>query len=308
MTPLRPEIVEYVQKKQGNPRPGEIPVDEFRAAALPDPEVQGPKELVHSIEDIFIPGPTAYLPVRIYRPSSASNLPALIYFHGGGWVLSSVDHYDVAMRSLANKIGCVVIAVNYQKAPEHRFPIPFNDCYATYEWVFDNAENLGLDTSKIGIGGDSAGGNLAAAVALCARDAEAPEIAFQLLVYPCTDYQYNTESGDLYAEGFGLDRDVMEYFVVEYVNREDRNHPYAFPAHATSFEGVAPAIVCTAEYDILRDDGASYVEKLAAARVPVNYLHFDDLNHGSWLYGGLGDFTESMHRDVAAAVKQQLGL
>ena len=310
MTPLRPEIVTYLENKAalGMPGPGDAPVDLLRANSMPDPHQVGPAEEVYSVENIFIAGETSYIPVRIYRPSNQKNLPALIYFHGGGWVLSTVDNYDSSLRSLANKTGCVIIAPTYQKAPEHRFPIPFNDCYATLDWAMSNAEELGIDVTRIGVGGDSAGGNLAAAVALCARDSEAPALAFQLLIVPCTDYQFNTESGDTYAEGYGLTKRGMEYFVTEYVDAGDRHHPYAFPMHATNHSDLAPAIVITCEYDVLRDDGATYVERLAQDGTQVNYIHYDDAHHGTFNCAGITDLTTQMHLDIAGAIKQLLEL
>ena len=211
MTAMRPEIQELIRKRAelGAPGPGDAPVEELRRNGLPDLATTGPGEEVGSVLDTFIPGPTAYIPVRIITPINKTNSSAMVFFHGGGWVLSSVDHYDPVIRSLANKTGSIVIAPNYQKAPEHKFPIPFDDCYATLEWVIANAEKLGIDPTKVGVAGDSAGGNLAAAVALKNRDEGKNQIAYQVLVYPCCDDQFDTESGNKYAEGFGLTKRGM---------------------------------------------------------------------------------------------------
>ena len=305
MTAMRPEIQELIRKRAelGAPGPGDAPVEELRRNGLPDLATTGPGEEVGSVLDTFIPGPTAYIPVRIITPINKTNSSAMVFFHGGGWVLSSVDHYDPVIRSLANKTGSIVIAPNYQKAPEHKFPIPFDDCYATLEWVIANAEKLGIDPRKVGVAGDSAGGNLAAAVALKNRDEGKNQIAYQVLVYPCCDDQFDTESGNKYAEGFGLTKRGMEWFVGEYVTKADRHNPYAFPIHAKSLEGVAPALVITSEYDVLRDDGTNYAVKLRGDGVSVQHIHYEDTHHGALMIAGISDITDEMHNEIAKTIR-----
>ena len=305
MTAMRPEIQELIRKRAelGAPGPGDAPVEELRRNGLPDLATTGPGEEVGSILDTFIPGPTAYIPLRIITPINKTNSSAMVFFHGGGWVLSSVDHYDPVIRSLANKTGSIVIAPNYQKAPEHKFPIPFDDCYATLEWVIANAEKLGIDPTKVGVAGDSAGGNLAAAVALKNRDEGKNQIAYQVLVYPCCDDQFDTESGNKYAEGFGLTKRGMEWFVGEYVTKADRHNPYAFPIHAKSLEGVAPALVITSEYDVLRDDGTNYAVKLRGDGVSVQHIHYEDTHHGALMIAGISDITDEMHNEIAKTIR-----
>ncbi len=305
MTAMRPEIQELIRKRAelGAPGPGDAPVEELRRNGLPDLATTGPGEEVGSVLDTFIPGPTAYIPVRIITPINKTNSSAMVFFHGGGWVLSSVDHYDPVIRSLANKTGSIVIAPNYQKAPEHKFPIPFDDCYATLEWVIANAEKLGIDPRKVGVAGDSAGGNLAAAVALKNRAEGKNQIAYQVLVYPCCDDQFDTESGNKYAEGFGLTKRGMEWFVGEYVTKADRHNPYAFPIHAKSLEGVAPALVITSEYDVLRDDGTNYAVKLREDGVSVQHIHYEDTHHGALMIAGISDITDEMHNEIAKTIR-----
>jgi acetyl esterase len=305
MTALRPEIQELLRKKAelGLPGPGDAPVDELRRNGLPDIQATGPGEEVGLVQDIFIPGPTAYIPVRIVNPLVKTNSSAMVFFHGGGWVLSSVDHYNPVLQSLANKTGAVVIAPNYQKAPEHKFPIPFDDCYATLEWVFSHADELGIDPRKVGVAGDSAGGNLSAAVALKNRDEGSYPLSYQILVYPCCDDQFDTESGNKYAEGFGLTKRGMEYFVSEYVTQANRHNPLAFPIHAKTLAGVAPALVITSEYDVLRDDGTHYAVKLREDGVSVQHIHYEDAHHGALMIAGISDITDAMHLEIAAKIK-----
>ena len=305
MTALRPEIQELLRKKAelGLPGPGEAPAEVLRRNGLPDYATTGPGENVASVQDIFIPGPTAYIPVRIVTPVNKTSDSAMVFFHGGGWVLSNVDNYDVVLRSLANRTGAIVIAPNYQKAPEHKFPIPFDDCYETVKWAIAHAEKLGIDPRKVGVAGDSAGGNLSAAVALKNRDDGSYPLAYQILVYPCCDDSFETDSGNTYAEGFGLTKRGMEYFVAEYVTTADRHNPYAFPMHAKTLEGVAPAVVITSEYDVLRDDGAKYAAKLRGDNVSVQHIHYDDAHHGAFMIAGISDITNAMHDEIASVIK-----
>jgi acetyl esterase len=192
---LAPEIIQQLadQKAAGLPQVWEAPIPIIRDLTQGRVAFAGTPEPIHAVINRFIPGPTADLPIRIYRPNNDQSAPALVFFHGGGWVLNFLDIYDAALHRLANQSGSVIISVNYQKAPEHPFPTPFDDCYATLLWVKSHAQELGIDPNRVGVGGDSAGGNLAAAVAIKARD-EAVSLRFQLLVYPCVDRDFTTKS------------------------------------------------------------------------------------------------------------------
>ncbi|MEY3318247.1 MAG: hypothetical protein RL540_619 [Actinomycetota bacterium] len=280
---LLPEFAEYLQlrAKMNIPLPWETSIQEFRKMTLPNPKFIGIPEDIHSVEHRVISGPTSYLPIRIYRPNTKSNLPAMVYFHGGGWVIGNMDGFEPTVRSLANKGEIIIIQVQYQKAPERPFPIPFDDCYRTLEWIVENAEILGIDKSKIGVGGDSAGGNLAAAVALKARDTDLVKLAFQMLIYPCTGNDGTLPSASKYAEGFGLTSKMMRWYEEQYSQSElNRTHPYAFPAYSESLDGVAPAVVATAEYDTLADDGKLYAQKLELDGVKVIFKEFMGAIHG----------------------------
>ena len=251
---LKPEIVKYLADRAALNLPllWEAPVSTHRANSQLNIALTQPLTPIHSVEHKTIPGPTSDLPIRIYRPSDEQNLPALIYFHGGGWVLNFLDIYEPALRKVANLGKFVIIAVQYQKAPEHPFPTPFNDCYATLEWVVKNANNLGIDPTSSGVGGDSAGGNLASAVALKARDAKLIDLVFQLLIYPCNDNQMAYQSASDNAEGYGLTTKSMLWFWEQYLqDKQDHTNPYAVPAIASSLSKVAPAIVLASQYDPL---------------------------------------------------------
>ena len=254
--PLAPEIKAFLEAAAaaGLPQVWEAPIEVIRRNTQSRPALAGTPEPLFEVSNRFIPGPTADLPIRIYRPSKFTER-TIVYFHGGGWVLNFLDIYDASLSRLANKSESTIISVNYQKAPEHPFPIPFDDCYATLLWVLQNATELAINTKKLGVAGDSAGANLAAAVALKARDKDIA-IAFQLLVYPCNDRDFETESYRTNATGYGLSTQAMKWFWQQYL-QGDAHHqnPYAVPMQAKDFSNLAPAIVITAEYDPLLSDG-----------------------------------------------------
>jgi acetyl esterase len=279
---LAPEIDAFLKRLDALnlPQVWQAPVDEIRRNTQGRTITSGPVENILEISNRFIPGPTADLPVRIYRPTVATNAPAIVYFHGGGWVLNFLDIYDASLARLANQSGATIIAVNYQKAPEHPFPIPFDDCYATLLWVVANATNLGIDENRIGVAGDSAGGNLAAAVALKARDNDIA-LSVQILIYPATDRNFDTASYKENATGYGLSTQAMQWFWDQYLqgSHHDEN-PYAIPMRASSFKALAPAIIITAQYDPLLNDGERYAELLHRDGVPILYKGYEGMIHG----------------------------
>ncbi|MEN9687233.1 MAG: hypothetical protein RL381_245 [Actinomycetota bacterium] len=279
---LAPEIKAFLEAgaAAGLPQVWEAPVDIIRRNTQSRPALAGPSEPLFEVINRYIPGPTADLPIRIYRPTSATKVPAIVYFHGGGWVLNFLDIYDASLSRLANETGATIVSVNYQKAPEHPFPIPFDDCFATLQWVIDNAGQLSIDPSRIGVAGDSAGANLASAVALKARDQSIP-LAFQLLIYPCNARNFSTKSYQENATGYGLSTQAMKWFWDQYLqgHQHDQN-PYAVPMSAPSFKNLAPAIIVTAQYDPLLSDGQEYAERLKSDGVSVSYREYPGMIHG----------------------------
>jgi acetyl esterase len=279
---LAPEIVKQLsdQKAAGLPEVWQAPVSVIREQTQGRVAFAGPAEPILAVENRFIPGPTADLPIRIYRPTEDKKSPAVIFFHGGGWVLNFLDIYDAALHRLANQSGSVIISVNYQKSPEHPFPTPFDDCFATLQYVQSHASEFGIDANLIGLAGDSAGGNLAAAVALKARDLEL-KVAYQLLVYPCTARDFTTKSYIEYATEYGLTTQAMQWFWEQYLQGSDFDQDsYAAPATAKTFRDLAPAIIITAQYDPLISDSEDYMAKLEADGVAVTYREFPGMIHG----------------------------
>jgi len=226
-------------------------------------------------------GSTHSLGLRIYRPLVAEGRGALVYFHGGGWVLGDLESHDPICRRLSGGAGITVIAVDYRRAPETPFPGPVDDCYAATRWVADNAELLDIDPLQIAVGGDSAGGNLAAAVTLKARDLAWPNIRFQLLLYPVTDARFDTASYRDNATGYFLTRRSMMWFWDHYVpNESQRMQPLASPLRADSLLALPQALILTAEFDPLRDEGEAYANALDSAGVKVAHTRYPGLIHG----------------------------
>ncbi len=242
---------------------------------------------------MLVPGPAGPLPIRVYRPAGAPKgeiLPALVYYHGGGWVIGDLDTHDVVCRELANGAMCVVFSVEYRLAPEARFPAAVDDCIAATRYIAAHAGELGIDAKRIAVGGDSAGGNLAAVVCIDARDTRSELPCFQLLIYPATDQRSAHPSHARNAEGYLLTRKVMNYFRGHYLpNEVDWLDWRASPLLAASLAGLPPAYVITAGYDPLVDEGRAYADRLEKDGVKVQYRDYPDMVHGFLLMGGVLD-------------------
>ncbi|OBZ94655.1 lipase [Pararhizobium polonicum] len=245
--------------------------------------LQGDREPVGAVEDIEIAGPGAPITVRVYRGkhAPASEAPALLYLHGGGWVIGNLESHDDICRWFANLAGCVVVCPDYRLAPEHRFPAGLQDCAATLVHMVGAAEALGIDPARIAVAGDSAGGNLAAVLALMARDGDVPPLSAQLLIYPNTDAAQTADSYRRFSQGYGLSASTMKWFRDHYIRNEaDFADWRVSPLAADHLDGVAPAYIVTAGYDILADEGEAYAERLALAGVPLVRRHRPDQIHG----------------------------
>jgi acetyl esterase len=289
---LHPEAVAFLEagKAANLPDLAELGAYKARLNSHNEPkDLGGPLTDQTTITHGFLTSHTADLPIRIYTPKKSSRSDGLfngiVYFHGGGWVLNNLAKYESQLADMAAKTNSVIISVNYQKAPEHKFPVPFNDCYESLEWVFDRAADFKIDPSKIGVGGDSAGGNLASAVALAARDRGRIKLAFQWLIYPCNGPEFVASANVPNAIDYGLTQKIMKWLWEAYLNPGDERNPYAVPHAATSLAGLPPTILLTAEYDVLRDDGIAYKDKLIAAGVPVAYKDAPGMIHGFFNYG-----------------------
>jgi acetyl esterase/lipase len=246
-----------------------------------------PGEPVARVRDIAIPGPQSDIPARLYypildpqRPTLDAPLPIVVFFHGGGWVVGNLETADATCRQWANALKCLVISVNYRHAPEHKYPAAAEDAYAATRWVTENARELQGSPTRLAVAGFSAGGNLAAVVSLMARDRGAPPIALQVLWAPVIDFDFDTPSYSENAEGYVLTRAGMKWFWDHYLNTPAEGaQPYASPIRAADLSNLPPALVLTAEFDPLRDEGKAYEDKLRAAGVPVKFHCYSGMTH-----------------------------
>ena len=290
--PLDPQAQAVIEQVNalGLPLVWEVSPAQARLNAASRPRPAGPA--VGAVIDRGIPGPDGEVAVRIYAPAGAGPFPILVWFHGGGWVVGDLESADPTARHLCQGAGCVVVSVDYRLAPETKFPGPAEDCYAATVWAAENAASINGDASRIAVGGDSAGGNLAAAVSLMAADRRGPAIAHQLLVYPVTERNYQTASYIDNAEGYMLAREAMRWYWDAYLADEaDAANPYAAPMRAQSLAGQPPALVITAEFDPLRDEGEAYGRRLREAGVAAAITRYDGMIHG--FFGMVGVMDQS---------------
>jgi len=267
---------------------------------------------VGEVRQLQAPGQAGPIAVRLYRPlldtaQGSAVLPVLVYFHGGGWVICDLDTHDTLCRELANASGCAVVAVDYRLGPEHRFPAAVQDCIAATRWVQRNAAALQLDATRVAVGGDSAGGNLAAVVAIAARDAGEPALAFQLLIYPATDMRRCAPSHTTNGEGYLLTRDTINYFHDNYI--DDAAHDLdwrASPLLHPDLSRLPPALVLTAGLDPLRDEGMQYAQRLSEAGSPATFISFERQIHGFVMMGKVIDEANAAVRLCAAELRRAL--
>ena len=306
---LHPKIKEFqdmLAKNPAKPQWESTPAEVREAASSKwQPEYLARADQVANIEYRYISGPTAELPIKIYTPEGVGPFPAVVFFHGGGWVAGNIEINGVQHQQIAYNARAVVIAVNYQKAPEHKFPIPFDDCYATLEWVVKNSEYLNINRDEIGIAGDSAGGNLAAAVALKARDHNGPKIAFQILIYPAVDYKFDYPSMIENATGYSLTTQGMKWYWDQYMATEaDLENPYFRPMAEKDLKNLPPTFTLTAELDPLRDEGEIFAKKLEAAGVRSVLKRYDSLIHGFALMQGFLPEARTAMEDIAEHIRE----
>jgi acetyl esterase len=275
---------------------------ERRSATQPEPRA------VAEVLDLSATGPHGAIPLRLYRPAAAARpAPTLVYYHGGGWTMGDLDTHDVLCRQLADESGFVVVAVDYRMGPEHRFPAAVEDVLAATRWLQAQADTLGLDATRFAVGGDSAGGNLAAVVALAWRDAgEAVPLKFQLLIYPATDMRLAAPSHTHNGQGYLLTADTIQYFRGHYIGPEQYTDWRASPLLHSDLSGLPPALVITAGFDPLRDEGRQYADALSAAGSPAQYVCFERQIHGFITMGRVLGEAHTAVALCAAALRRSL--
>lgn len=270
----------------------------------------GVPEPVHSIENLEIPSPGGPIRLRVYTPETPAPRPALLYFHGGGWVVCDLDTHHVVSSAIARRSGAVVINVDYRLAPENKFPAAVEGCYAATLWVASNAGKLGVDPLRICTGGDSAGGNLATVMCLKSRDENGPPIALQVMIYPVTDLSsFDTPSYQEFGEDHQLTRSEMEWFRENYLpGMADALNPHASPLLAPDLRGLPPALVITAECDPLRDEGEAYAKRLEEAGVEVKCTRYAGMIHPFFSLSGVIPEALDAIEEVAGALGNAAGL
>lgn len=284
MVGLAPDAREYLEMTKANERPPRwtLTPEENRAGHARAIAYMGDPEPLPDVRDLTVPGPAGDVPVRLYRPVADGTLPVLVYFHGGGWVLGSLETADRPCRNLAKLAGCAVVSVDYQRAPEHPFPAALDDARAVVRHVAEQPSVYGTDPARIAVGGDSAGGNLAAVLAQETRQA-GPVLRHQLLVYPVCDT--DTDGPGSYREfatGFGMTRDDMLYYFDRYLAGQNPEDVRVAPGREADLSGLCPATVITAECDVLRDEGETYARAMASAGIPVSHRRFPGMFHPFW--------------------------
>jgi|SRR5437763_3337025 len=294
--PVDPQVQVLLDQMAAMDAPGlgTQSVEETRQMMEQFATMGGPGPDVDSVENRTVPGPAGDIPVRVYRPTAGDEAqPVLVWIHGGGFVIGSLDGSDITCRELATKAGVVVVSVDYRLAPEAPFPAPVDDCMAALSWVAEHAGELGGDPTRIAVGGDSAGGNLAAVVSLLAAQQGRPQLRFQLLVYPAVDLLMTYPSINENGTGYLLTKESMEWFMGHYFSGEEKDpkHTKASPLYADELDlaKLPPALIITAEYDPLRDEGEAYGKRLEQAGVPVTVTRYAGQIHGFFGMTGMLD-------------------
>ena len=297
--PLDPQAQKILDQLDGLGLPPNHTISpaEARTNALSKPRPEGPE--VAKVEDRSIANDDFQVPIRIYTPKGSGPFPVLSWFHGGGWVIGNLETSDEIVRHLVVGTDCVVVSVDYRLAPEAKFPAPFEDCYAATQWISHNAASINVDPSRLAVGGDSAGGNLAAAVCLAAKERGSLPIIFQLLVYPVTAMDFGTPSYKQNANGYALTMDGMKWYWNHYLSCDtDASNPYAAPLAANDLSGLPPTLVITAEFDPLRDEAETYAKKLQDAGVSATATRYYGMIHG---FFGMSAVTEKGAQAISQA-------
>jgi acetyl esterase len=304
--PVDPQIQALLELGTGVPATNTLSVEQARAQYEARVGLMAAPAAVEAVREQVIQGPGGDLHLRIYRPSGHGPFPLLAFFHGSGFVLCSLDTHDGMCRNLCSGAGCVVVSVDYRLAPEHKYPAGLDDCVFATRWIADHAVELEGDARRLIVGGDSAGGNLAAATALRLRDLGGPPLAGQLLIYPVTDYHTpGTPSYRENADGYGLTRDTMVWFWDHYLSDAAQAiDPYVSPLRAPDLAKLPPALVLTAEYDPLRDEGEAYAEKLRDAGTPATMSRWNGMNHGFLFWVGRVNKADEAMRECCARLRQ----
>ena len=310
--PLDPQaraLLDAIEQSGAQPLNAYEPVEAREVYDKASELVRGTPPQPFAIDTLQIPGPAGEIGALLYRPNAESDLPVLVYFHGGGYTIGSLQSHDCVCRALCVEAACIVISVDYRLAPEHKYPAAVDDAWAATQWVAKNATAFGGDARRIAVGGDSAGGNLAAVVSLKAKAVDGPPLVFQLLIYPGTEMSCSFASHETFGQGYRLTRELIQWFYTHYFSPEDDiAHWQASPLNAADCGGLPPAFVLSAGYDPLQDEDKAYADKLAAAGVPVAYSHYAGMIHGFITMPGAIDKAREALSECASELKKAFKL
>lgn len=308
--PLHPFFQQLQAASAGAPPTHTLPLDVIRQANLAMLPMLGEPEPVARVEDVTIPVKEGTITVRVYTPAGEGPFPVLMTIHGGGWIAGSLAVFDHVSRALVNRVGCIAVSVEHHLAPEHKFPVPLEDCYDALVWTAGHIANYGGDPARIAVLGESAGGNLAAALALLARDRGGPRLAYQVLVNPALGYPaIDRPSIREMASGYGLTREDLIWCYEQYMSSpDDWKNPYFVPMASEDLSGLPPALILTAKYDLLRDDGAVYGDQLRKAGVPAEVVCTEGVMHGFFLLTSLIEPARQAMDTAAAALRKGFGI
>ena len=307
--PLAREISRLLAMRAASKMPEvwECSVEELRGNVDSRVALSGRREEILYREERRIDVDGGMIPIRVYRPLDDKPLPCIVFFHGGGWVHNTLEIYEASLRALANASGHLIVGVEYRKSPENPYPIPLEDCWTALQWCITHADELGIDPNRIGVMGDSSGGNLAAAVTLRAQDVV--PLAFQVLIYPCLDPRLETASAQEFATGYNLAKQGMQWYWDQYVpNAEDRLREDVAPVYACDVTHLPRTFIAVAENDILRDEGRNYHELLLLGGVQSTYREYEGMIHGFFTYGAITPTYRTLVDDVAGWVNQGQGI
>ena len=305
---LHPQAQAVIELLSKGPAPHEAPIEVSRAGIDAGDVLAGEREDLAAVTDHEVTGPLGPILMRMYRPTTDAVLPVAVYVHGGGFTAGSLTSHDRLCRSLANRSGCAVIAIDYRLAPEHRFPVGIEDAYAATRWISEHADELGVDPTRLAVGGDSGGGTFAASVALLARDRGGPPIEFQYLINPGgLDYDYSRRSCVENADGYFLTADLIRWIEDQYfADPADKREPLAALNQVAELGGLPPAIIQTAEHDPVRDQGVVLAQRLRDAGVEVRHTDYPGMIHGWVNFKGQIDDGERALDELASVLRQAL--
>ncbi|HEX6312845.1 MAG TPA: alpha/beta hydrolase [Acidimicrobiia bacterium] len=302
--PLHPQAQMFLDQSEGQPPPYETSIADARAMMDGFNALAGEPQAVASVEDREIPGPGGSLRIRVYRPTGDDDLPVTVFYHAGGYVIGSLDSHDSLCRLLANGSGSIVVAVDYRRAPEHRFPAPVEDAFATLQWVAEHAAELGADAGRLAVAGDSVGGGLATIVSILARDAGGPALRLQVMVYPDVEWSFSSPSWEEYGHGYFVTVEIAEWLRETYFNSPSEWDDWrASPLRCPDLSGLPPALLICPEYNLARSDMEAYARRLEEAGVPTTFSLYEGMLMGFWCMGSFIDAGHAAIDEVTSALR-----